>query len=195
MFNGRLSNACARSFCCNRKSWKDLKEEAAVDRIRIGLVAAGNELWGVENTRKALSAAGYKVLAVENWEAIDILARNRPALVIASLTGSRESDISLCKLLARGVAPLVVISSPVEESQQLAFFEAGATDFLTHPVNLRELIARVNNILYRTQPPLLISGTAAASGSASSPNRYPNGRNAFSRIIQVISKHFNRLLQ
>lgn len=164
-----------------------------MDRLCIALIAAGEDLWGVEKTRMALSEAGYRVMAVESWEALDLISRNNPALIIASLTGRRTEDLDLCKLLARrGEAPLVVISSTVEESQQLALFEAGVTDYLTHPVNPRELVARVHNILHRTQPPLRRKGAASDADSLTSEKSDPSPKNTVSRWLQGVTRRLTR---
>lgn len=160
-----------------------------MERVCIAVVAAGDELWGVENIRLALSSAGYKVIAIENWGVVDILDWSRPALIIASMAGGRSEDIHLCKLLVRrGVAPVVVIGSQVEERQQLELFEAGVTDFMTHPVNLRELVARVHNILQRTKPPLHFPGAAATTISDSPIKSVQAGRNSFCKLFQVIKE-------
>jgi DNA-binding response OmpR family regulator len=45
----------------------------------------------------------------------------------------------------------------------VAQFEAGITDYLARPVNLRELVARVRNILHRSQPPFQFAETAVFS--------------------------------
>lgn len=135
-----------------------------MDKYCIALVTVEDELWGVEKVRLALSAAGYKIVAAKNWQALDVLERVKPDMIIANLAGDRPEDLRLCKLLARSVqAPLIVIGSSVQSSQILAMFEAGVTDYLVRPVNLRELVVRVRNIFHRTKPPSQIDGTAAFS--------------------------------
>jgi len=132
-----------------------------MDKFCIALVTTDEELWGVEKVRLALSSAGYKNVAMKRWEALDVIERIQTDLIIANLTGDRAEDLRLCKLLARtNEAPLVVIGAPIQSSQILAMFEAGITDYLVRPVNLRELVARVRNILHRTQPPFQLDGTA-----------------------------------
>jgi hypothetical protein len=85
----------------------------------------------------------------------------QPDLTIANLAGDRPEDLRLCKLLAiPGQALLIVISSQLQSNQLLEMFEAGITDDLARPVNLREPVARVRNILHRTQPPFQLDGTA-----------------------------------
>jgi DNA-binding response OmpR family regulator len=165
-----------------------------VERLCIALVATGDELWGVEKIRMVLSSAGYRVIAIDNWDAIELITWRKPALIIASQAGFRSEEISLCKILVRrGGAPVVVISSPVDESQRLDYFDAGVTDFLTHPVYPRELIARVHNILQRTQPPLQRYGTAAESGLHLSPVNDHFGISPITKRIQAISKRFTRI--
>jgi DNA-binding response OmpR family regulator len=45
----------------------------------------------------------------------------------------------------------------------VAQFEAGITDYLARPINLRELVARVRNILHRSPPPFQFDETAVFS--------------------------------
>jgi len=135
-----------------------------VDKICLALVTIEGELWGVEKVRLGLSSAGYRVVAVRSWEAVGVIKRIQPNLIIANLAGDRPEDLQLCKSLAKSsLAPLVVIGSQVHSSYILAMFEAGITDYLSRPVNQRELVARVRNILHRTQLPLQIHGTAVDS--------------------------------
>jgi DNA-binding response OmpR family regulator len=138
--------------------------EVLVNKFCIALVTAEEELWGVEKIRLALSSAGYKVVAAKCWEAVEVIERVKPDLVIASLDGQRLEDLRLCKLLGwSNGAPLLVIGAPLESTQILAMFEAGITDYIARPINLRELVVRVRNILHRTQPPFQTDGTAELS--------------------------------
>jgi two-component system alkaline phosphatase synthesis response regulator PhoP len=138
--------------------------EVKVEKFTIALVTDEEELWGVEKVRLALSAAGYKIVATKNWQALEVVERIQPDLIIANLAGDHPEDLRLCKLLTRSVqAPLIVIGSAIQSSQILAMFEAGITDYLIRPINLRELIARVRNVLNRTKPPFQEDETAAFS--------------------------------
>ena len=135
-----------------------------MDKYCIALVTDEEELWGVEKVRLALSAAGYKIVATKNWQALEVIKRIKPDLIIANLAGDHPEDLRLCKLLAKSApAPLIVIGSVVQSSQILAMFEAGVTDYLVRPINLRELVARVRNVFHRTKPPFQTDETAAFS--------------------------------
>jgi DNA-binding response OmpR family regulator len=139
-------------------------KEVQVEKYSLALVTIEEELWGVEKVRLALSSAGHRVIAIRSWDTLDVIERIKPDLVLANLAGDRPGDLQLCKWLARpGQAPLVVVGSSVHSDHILAMFEAGITDYLVRPVNPRELVARVNNILHRTQPPFQMDGTAVNS--------------------------------
>jgi DNA-binding response OmpR family regulator len=139
-------------------------KEVQMDKMSIALTTNEDELWGVEKVRLALSTAGFKVLAMKNWQAPEVTRQTNPDLIIANLAGDHPEDLRLCRLLAStNQAPLIVIGSPIQTNQVLEMFEAGITDYLVRPVNLRELVARVRNILYRSQPPFQFDETAVFS--------------------------------
>lgn len=148
-----------------------------MEKMSIALVTCEVELWGAENLRLALSAAGYRVFASSIGEALERIVRIRPDLTIANLAGNHPENRRLCKLLARpDFPPLVVIGSSVSSIQLMELFATGITDYLTRPINPLELVARVHNIVSRIQLPLHIPGTAVFSDqqlTSFRPVRYP----------------------
>ncbi len=122
-----------------------------LNRPMVVMVVSGEDLWGAEKIRLALSEAGFKVVAAEDWEVKDIIHQHRPALIIANLSGNLDVDLEMCRGLSRlSEAPIVAISSSIDSDYHLAIFTAGVNDFMVRPINSRELIARVRNILRRT---------------------------------------------
>jgi DNA-binding response OmpR family regulator len=116
------------------------------------MLITGQELMGVEKIREALFNAGFKVAAVETGNARQAVLEKRPALIVANLSGSEAADLELCWLLRRLVpAPIVVIGAGQDEALRIGMLEMVVDDFLTRPVNPRELVARVRSILRRTQ--------------------------------------------
>ncbi len=116
------------------------------------MLITGEELMGVEKIREALFNAGFKVAAVETDNARREVLEKKPALIVANLSGSEAADLELCWLLRRLVpAPIVVIGSGRDEALRIGMLEMVVDDFLTRPVNPRELVARVRSILRRTQ--------------------------------------------
>ncbi|MCL4560141.1 MAG: response regulator [Chloroflexi bacterium] len=119
------------------------------------MVVSGPELWGIERIRLALFEAGYKVAAVDfrEQQLSEAVFHHKPAMVIANLSGSQPEDLELCQRLTRmSDAPVVAIGSSADEAFRVNLLSAGADDYLVRPINPRELVARVRNILRRTQP-------------------------------------------
>ena len=164
-----------------------------MERKSIVLVTSEVELWGAENLRLALSSAGYKVIAANNGEALDRIEQTRPDLPLANLAGAHPEDWRICKQLARpDLPPLVVIGPSVDSNHLVDLFAAGITDYLARPVNSRELVARVQNILHRTQLPLQKPGTAVSPDqqlTRFSPVRYP-----LAQTLQNLAERINRSL-
>ncbi len=115
------------------------------------LIVSGEELWGIEKIRLALFEAGYKVTAAELDSVGEIILHQKPALIIANLSGKQPEDLELCHLLHRlSDAPIIAISPSADETFRVGMLAAFADDYLVRPVNPRELSARVRNILRRT---------------------------------------------
>lgn len=140
------------------------------------MVVSGPELWGIDRVRLALFEAGYKVAAVDTQERrlSEAVIRQKPALLIANLSGSQPQDLELCQRLTHlSEAPVVAIGSSMDEAFRVNLLSVGADDYLVRPVNPRELVARVRNILRRTQPALAQGPTNEASNEAAQQDRMP----------------------
>lgn len=119
----------------------------------IVMVVSGAELFGAEKVRLALSQAGYKVAAVESQDVQEALPRQKPALLIANLSGRQAADFELCqKLSGLSQAPIIAIGPSGDEAFRVGMLAAAVDDYLVRPVNPRELVARVRNMIRRTQP-------------------------------------------
>jgi DNA-binding response OmpR family regulator len=112
-----------------------------------------SEPFGIERLRLALFQAGIKVAAVESDEIKTAVLRLKPALIIANLSDDPATDLEMCQLLARlSRAPIITICSVPDEAFRIGLLESMVDDYLVRPVNPRELVARVRNLLHRTQP-------------------------------------------
>jgi DNA-binding response OmpR family regulator len=105
-----------------------------------------------EYLERNLRDDGFEVLgATRNWEALDLVERARPDLVVAT-------GVELCRKLREGEpgrtwdrnVPVIVVtqasSDPVERARAL---ERGADDVIARPVAYLELVARIRAILRR----------------------------------------------
>ena len=96
----------------------------------------------------------YKVLEAEDGEqALKIVQRDKPNLVILDLMLPGLSGIEVCKLLRErpdtARLPILMLTAKAGEADRVLGLEMGADDYLAKPFSPRELVARVRAILRR----------------------------------------------
>jgi two-component system, OmpR family, alkaline phosphatase synthesis response regulator PhoP len=97
----------------------------------------------------------FKVLEAEDGEqALRLLQREKPNLVILDLMLPGLSGFELCKILrdrmdTAGV-PILMLTAKAGEADKVVGLEMGADDYLSKPFSPREMVARVRAILRRT---------------------------------------------
>ncbi|MGH7888092.1 MAG: response regulator [Candidatus Binatia bacterium] len=96
----------------------------------------------------------YKVLEAEDGEqALKIVQRDKPNLVILDLMLPGLSGIEVCKLLRErpdtAKLPILMLTAKAGEADRVLGLELGADDYLAKPFSPRELVARVRAILRR----------------------------------------------
>jgi two-component system KDP operon response regulator KdpE len=104
--------------------------------------------------RTVLSGSGYEVRTAEDGHAGLRLAREwQPDLVITDVSMPNMTGIELCgQLRAESQVPIIVLSVKGEERTKVQALDAGADDYVTKPVGMDELLARVRRNLARMQP-------------------------------------------
>src|SRR3954464_11300002 len=111
-----------------------------------------------------LSKAGYAVsTAGDGAEMRRVLEREHVDLVVLDLNLPREDGLTLCRdLRARSSTPVIMLTARGEAIDRIVGLEMGADDYLTKPFEPRELLARIRNVLRRTEalPPSLEPATA-----------------------------------
>jgi two-component system KDP operon response regulator KdpE len=76
-----------------------------------------------------------------------------PEAVILDLVLPDGSGIDVCRELRTWTsAPVIVLSAVGEEREKVAALDAGADDYVTKPVGIDELLARLRAVLRRTAP-------------------------------------------
>ena len=104
--------------------------------------------------RTSLRGAGYEVDTAETAEAALAAAAMRPPdAVILDLVLPDGTGIDVCREL-RGwsSAPVILLSAVGEEREKVAALDAGADDYVTKPVGIDELLARLRAVLRRDEP-------------------------------------------
>ena len=112
----------------------------------------------------------YKVIEAEDSEqALKLLQRARPNLIILDLMLPGMSGMELCKLLRdrqdTAHLPILMLTAKAAEADKVIGLEMGADDYLAKPFSPREMVARVRAILRR----------AESAAAADSPPSYEKG--------------------
>jgi two-component system, OmpR family, KDP operon response regulator KdpE len=104
--------------------------------------------------RTSLTGNGFDVRTADDGHAGLRAAREwQPDLVITDISMPNMNGIELCRQLrAESALPIIVLSVKGEEKIKVEALDAGADDYVTKPVGMDELLARVRRNLARTQP-------------------------------------------
>jgi two-component system, OmpR family, KDP operon response regulator KdpE len=104
--------------------------------------------------KTSLRAAGYEVDTAETAEsALAAAAMRPPEAVILDLVLPDGSGTDVCRELRTwSAAPVIVLSAVGDESEKVAALDAGADDYVTKPVGIDELLARLRAALRRAGP-------------------------------------------
>lgn len=123
-----------------------------VDRKRILVVDDEPQITRV--LRTSLTGSGYDVRTAEDGHSGLRMAREwQPDLVITDISMPNMDGIELCRhLRAEQRLPIIVLSVKGEERTKVEALDAGADDYVTKPVGMNELLARVRRNLVRTEP-------------------------------------------
>jgi len=104
--------------------------------------------------RTSLRGAGYEVETADSVESALAAAGMRPPeAVILDLVLPDGTGTDVARELRRwSSAPIIVLSAVGEEREKVAALDAGADDYVTKPVGIDELLARLRAVLRRTTP-------------------------------------------
>jgi two-component system KDP operon response regulator KdpE len=110
--------------------------------------------------RTSLTGSGYEVRSAEDGHAGLRMAREwQPDLVITDISMPNMDGVELCgSLRAESRVPIIVLSVKGAERTKVAALDAGADDYVTKPVGMDELLARVRRNLARMQEDKNASG-------------------------------------
>jgi two-component system phosphate regulon response regulator PhoB len=109
-----------------------------------------------EMIRFALEREGHDVLEAEDARnAAEVLASERPDLMVVDWMLPDVSGIELIRRFRRDEVlrdvPVIMLTARGEESDKVKGLESGADDYMTKPVAIRELNARIKALLRRSR--------------------------------------------
>ncbi len=103
--------------------------------------------------RDPLEAHGYKVIEVENGiRALQKIEEEIPDVILLDLMMPKMDGFEVCRRLKKywraAHVPILVLTALSDRKERLMGIEAGANDFLTKPVDVQDVVLRVNNAVY-----------------------------------------------
>jgi DNA-binding response OmpR family regulator len=113
----------------------------------------------VEFLEENLRADDYSVLtASDGEEAIELLSRSRPDMMLLDVVLPGMSGIDVCRRVRAGDAindpwdpdlPIIMLSAKAEHTDRVRGLSRGADDYVTKPFHYPELLARISSLLKR----------------------------------------------
>lgn len=105
--------------------------------------------------KRYLEAAGYEVRGVQDGQKAKLLFEKwDPCFVLLDLMLPGESGESICQWIRqeqRSDVPLIMVTAKVNEEDRINGLRMGADDYITKPFSPKELVARVETVLRRTE--------------------------------------------
>jgi two-component system response regulator VicR len=101
-----------------------------------------------------LRRANYEVITAQDGEEALTKARQEaPDLIILDLMLPRVDGLEVCRALRRERdVPIIMLTARDSEVDRVVGLELGADDYVVKPFSVRELMARVKNVLRRAEP-------------------------------------------
>lgn len=112
-----------------------------------------DEMKILEVVKSFLESKGFTVFCAQNGtEALQFFENNTLALVLLDLMLPDISGEELCMAIRRrSRVPIIMLTAKVTEEDLLTGLGLGADDYITKPFSLKELFARIEAVLRRSQ--------------------------------------------
>src|SRR6185369_4478595 len=100
-----------------------------------------------------LRAHGYEVEEAENGlVALEKISRRPPDVILLDVMMPKMDGIEVCRQVKENAAtapiPILMVTALSDRKERLAGIEAGANDFLSKPIDLQDVVLRVDNAAY-----------------------------------------------
>ncbi|MBI5214054.1 MAG: response regulator transcription factor, partial [Nitrospirae bacterium] len=110
----------------------------------------------VKLLRHKLEKEGYKVIAATDGNiGIDKARKEEPDLIILDIMMRGKDGIQTCSELKKDplarFIPVIIMSAVKDVQMKVNLLEGGADDYITKPLDFRELLARIHALLRRTE--------------------------------------------
>lgn len=126
------------------------------------IVIVDDDIFLREELQNILEKEGYAVECISTFHApIDDIIGASPTLILLDLNLPNLSGFDICRSLkAKGIGPILVLTSRNQLGDELHALDLGADDYLTKPCHPKRLIARIQKLLqlYANKRMLLDAG-------------------------------------
>lgn len=116
------------------------------------ILIVDDEPFNVDYLEQELEDLGYTTVSARNGrEALEHVAREAPDLILLDIRMPVMDGLTVCRTLKGDdetcLIPIIIMTALDDLEDRIRGIEAGADDFLTKPVNPRELLARMQTAL------------------------------------------------
>jgi len=124
-----------------------------MDKLGKKILVVDDEPKIVEVIKSYLENIGYEIVTAENGkQALDLFEKTKPSLIILDLMLPDISGEDICRNIRKNSrVPIIMLTAKVEENSMLTGLDIGADDYVTKPFSPKQLVARVNAVLRRSQ--------------------------------------------
>ena len=115
------------------------------------ILVVDDEAKNIKLLADILTVKGYEIItALSGAEALVLIKDQHPDLVLLDVMMPEMSGYEVCQAVRSdptiSMLPIVLVTA-LDPSERIKGLEAGADDFITKPINLPELLARVRSLL------------------------------------------------
>jgi len=131
-----------------------------------------------------LENEGYKVdEAIDGRQALEMTRKNSYSLIILDIMLPESDGWTICREIRKNSQiPIVFLTARSEEFDKLLGFQLGADDYVTKPFSPKELVARVNAIIRRSNQNILAGNFLQLK----EVKIYPDSKQVFIHDTEVI---------
>ena len=134
-----------------------IRTEAAAQHVKMAeILVVEDDVRMQKILHRLFSEQGYAVTVCSDGQAgLDCFRVGRPAAIVLDLMLPNIYGRDLCRMVKaeRSETPVVILSAVSDVADKVLLFDTGADDYVTKPFSPRELLARVQAAIRRTQKP------------------------------------------
>jgi DNA-binding response OmpR family regulator len=158
------------------------------------ILVVDDEAIVTEVVQRYLIREGFTVsLARDGEAALEAARREAPDLIVLDLMLPKMDGLEVCRTLRReSKVPIIILSAKDEESDKILGLGLGADDYVAKPFSPRELVARIQAVLRRSQASVPEPGDQVRHGDL---KINPRGRTVeiAGMAVELTAKEFDLL--